>query len=250
MVKESLKGVVLCAGRGARLLWLADGRPKCLLRFGGRTILDYCLDGFRTAGVEEIVLVTGYRRELVERFIEERGERGVSYVVNERYAETNTAFSLNLALRVMDSGFLLANGDVLYDRSILQDLVRHPAPSCIAVDDKIPLDAEEVKVIARDGWVVDIGKHLPPRLCQGEAIGLYKVARGIVAPLRRIYDDLEGRGELQHFFEKGFERICAENEDGRRVFGVAPTVRRPWVEIDTPEDFSYAEREVAPRLRG
>jgi choline kinase len=248
MNKERLKGIILCAGRGARLEALTDGQPKCLLRFEDRPILDFCLDGFRAAGIEDIVLVTGFRQDLVERFVAGRGEHKVTFVTNERFAETNTAFSLNLALRVMDSGFVLANGDVLYDRGILRDLVDHPAANCIAVDTDIPLDAEEVKVIAREGWIADIGKELDPRQCLGEAIGLYKISRGLIGDLRRIYDGLERRGEVHHFFEKGFERICAEGGTGDRAFGIAPTARRPWIEIDTPEDFAYAQREVASRL--
>ncbi|MBM3294477.1 MAG: phosphocholine cytidylyltransferase family protein [Candidatus Aminicenantes bacterium] len=249
MSRETLKGVILCAGRGLRLQGLSDGGPKCLLRLSGRTILDRCLDDFQAAGVEEIVLVAGYRRDLVERFIADRAASGVSIIVNDRFAETNTACSLNLALRVLDSDFLLANGDVLFDRTILEDLARHPAANCVAVDADIPLEAEEVKVIGRDGWVVDIGKHLAPRTCLGEAIGLYKIAREIIPGLRRIYDDLEARGEFHHFFERGFERLLAESGGADRMFGMAFTARRPWVEIDTPEDLAYAQREIAPRLR-
>jgi choline kinase len=250
MAPERLKGIVLCAGRGARLQPLTDDRPKCLIEFDGRVLLGLCLDSFRASGIEEIVLVTGYKRELVERFVAERGERGLTFVTNERYAETNTAYSLNLALRVMDAGFVLANGDVLFDRTILRDLIACPVPNCVAVDTDIPLDAEEVKVIVRDGRVSDIGKDLDPSRSLGEAIGLYKIHHGLVEDLRRIYDELESRSELHHYFEKGFERICAENGGGPRSFGIAPTLRRPWVEIDTREDFVHAQREVFPRIRG
>jgi choline kinase len=249
MAEERLKGIVLCAGRGARLQPLTDDLPKCLLEFEGRAILGNCLDSFRAAGIEDIVLVTGYRQDLIETFLAERGDEKVTFVRNERYAETNTAYSLNLALRVMDSGFVLANGDVLYDRAILEDLVAHPAPNCIVVDTDIPLDSEEVKVFVQDGRVADIGKNLDPRLSFGEAIGLYKVGPALIGDLRRIFDDLARRAEFHHFFEKGFQSICAEGGTGERAFAVTPTGRRPWVEIDTHEDFAYAQREVAPRLR-
>lgn len=249
MSAERLKGIVLCAGRGLRLGNLTDGRPKCLLPFAGRTILDFCLDSFQAAGIDEVVLVTGYGRELVERLVAERGDRKVTFVVNARFAETNTAFSLNLALRAVDAGFILANGDVLFDPGILRDVILHPAANCLAVDTDIALDVEEIKVVAREGRVAEIGKELDPRRSLGEAIGLNKVSRGLIGELRRIYDDLERRGELHHFFEKGFARICAEAGAEDRSFGIVPTARRPWVEIDTPEDFAYAQREVAPRLR-
>ncbi|MBM3312466.1 MAG: phosphocholine cytidylyltransferase family protein [Candidatus Aminicenantes bacterium] len=249
MVRERATGVILCAGRGARLGALAEGRPKCLLPLAGRPILEWSLRNFRAAGIQEVVLVTGFRRDLVERFLAERAEEGVTCVQNDRYSATNTAFSFNLALRVLNTNIVLVNGDVLYDQTILEDLVLHPAANCVAVDTDVPLQAEEVKVVVRDGRVAEIGKDLDPGRCQGEAIGLYKVGRGLIADLRRIFDGLETRGEFGHFFEMGFERICAEGGNGARAFSVAPTAGRAWAEIDTPEDLAYAQRQVAPRLQ-
>ena len=249
MAREQTTGVILCAGRGARLGDLTAGRPKCLLPLAGRTILEWSLMNLRAAGIGDVVLVTGFRRDLIEEFLAERAEAGVTCVQNDRYATTNTAVSFNLAIRVLDRDILLANGDVLYDPAILEDLVRHPAANCVAVDTDVPLEAEEVKVVVRDGRVAEIGKDIDPGRCQGEAIGLYKVGRGLIGDLRRIYDDLEGQGQLGHFFEKGFERICAEGGNGGRAFSVAPTAGRAWAEIDTPEDLLYAQRQVAPRLR-
>jgi len=244
-----MKAIVLCAGRGGRLRPLTDDRPKCLLAFGNRTILECCLDKMRSVGISDIVLVTGYKKEMIESLIREKSTDGVVYVHNVDYAGTNTAVSLNLALKVVDDDFILANGDVLFDVEILGDLLRYPHPHCIAVDTDIPLDREEIKVIARDGRVAKIGKELDPKLSLGEAIGLSKVGRGLIPDLIRIYDDLERRGEFHHFFEKGFDRVCAEGGNGR-FFGLSATAGRPWVEIDTHEDFDYARREIFPRVCG
>ena len=189
MAREQTTGVILCAGRGARLGDLTAGRPKCLLPLAGRTILEWSLMNLRAAGIGDVVLVTGFRRDLIEEFLAERAEAGVTCVQNDRYATTNTAVSFNLALRVLDMDILLANVDVLYDPAILEDLVRHPVANCVAVDTDVHLEAEEVKVVVRDGRVAEIGKDIDPGRCQGEAIGLYKVGRGLIGDLRRIYDD-------------------------------------------------------------
>jgi choline kinase len=244
-----MKAIVLCAGRGGRLRPLTDDRPKCLLAFGDRTILECCLDKMKSVGIRDVVLVTGYKKEMIEQLVLEKSLNGVAYVHNADYAGTNTAVSLNLALKVVDDDFILANGDVLFDAEILGDLLRYPGPHCIAVDTDIPLDREEIKVIARKGRVAKIGKDLDPEHSLGEAIGLYKVGRGLIPDLIRIYDDLECRGEFHHFFEKGFERVCEEGGDAR-IFGLSATAGRPWVEIDTHKDFDYARREIFPRVCG
>jgi choline kinase len=243
-----MKAIILCAGKGGRLRPLALDRPKCLLKFGEKTILECCLESLYASGIQDVVLVTGYKKELVEDLIMAKRYRGVAFVDNENFGRTNTAYSLHIALKAMDSDFILINGDVLFDREILVDLINHPDQNCIAVDRDISLDSEEIKVIARDGRVKKISKEADPAESLGEAIGLYKISCGLIPDLIRIYDELERRGEIHHFFEKGFEKICDEDGGDGRSFGISFTNRRPWVEIDTIEDFQYARREVFPRL--
>lgn len=248
MPKNDMRGIVLCAGRGGRLSPFTDQTPKCLLSFGGKTILERCLEGLRKAGIGEIFLVTGYHRELIERFVRDRGIEGIAFVVNEAYARTNTAVSLNLALKRVSSDVVVVNGDVLFDPSILAELVALPVSHGAAVDADISMDGEEVKVIVRGGRIVRIGKDLNPKDSLGEAIGLYKIGRDSIADLIRIYDELEAKGEMEHFFEKGFDILNGRGAGADRSFGVFLTRGRPWVEIDTPEDYRHAERDIAPRL--
>ncbi len=170
-----MKAVVLCAGVGRRLRPLTEERPKCLIEVGGRTILESCLANLEAAGIVDVVLVTGYMSELVERHALERSRARVTFVRNEEFASTNTAVSLNLALKGMDSDFVLVNGDVLFDRGILEDLLCHPSRNCLAVDPDISLGGEEVKVVVRDGRVEKVGKDADPALSLGEAIGLNKI---------------------------------------------------------------------------
>lgn len=245
-----MKAIILCAGKGGRLRPLTDDLPKCLLAFGTRTILDVALEHLGSAGISDVVLVIGYHHELVRRLYADRPGRKITFVSNDDYAITNTAVSLHLALAQMDDDFILINGDVLFDKGILADLVAHPAPNCVAVDAEIPLDHEEIKVIASDGRVERISKELDPRRSLGEAIGLYKVGRRIIPDLKEVYEELERKGECRHYFEKGFERICEEAGDDSRAFGLSFTRGRPWVEIDTLEDFAHAQREIYPRICG
>jgi len=247
---EVMKAIVLCAGRGGRLFPLTKDRPKCLLQFGDKTVLECCLESLKSRGIQDVVLVTGYKKEAIEVLVKEKGYQGISFVFNEKYADTNTAYSLNLALKEVDADFILINGDVLFDPTILDGLVNHSAENCIAVDTDIILGAEEIKVKAADGRVKRIGKDVDPRQSLGEAIGLYKIDRNLIGELTRIYDDLERRGENHHFFEKGFEEICRRSDEDGRFFGIFLTGHKPWVEIDTVEDFLYATREIFPKLCG
>ncbi len=246
-----MRAIILCAGRGRRLRPMTDDRPKCLIELGGRTILERCLSALRGEGLRDILLVTGYRAEMVEAEARRCLPEGARFVANPDYDETNTAVSLRLALAASPGlDCLQFNGDVLFDPSLAGDLVRHPGPNAVTVDDTGRLAVEEVKVEVRDGRVTRIGKGLDPAACRGEAIGLNRIGAATAAELVRIYEGFEARGERGHFFEAGFDRLAAGDTDGRHAFGLVPTAGRAWIEIDTPEDYEHARRDIAPRLRG
>ena len=246
MSEKDHQAVVLCAGRGGRLRPRTDDLPKCLLKVGGREILDRCLDNLRRCGIERTILVTGYKAEMIEAFVRTGGWEGVRFVSNPDFASTNTAVSLRLALQGISSGVILINGDVLFHPGLLADLLASPEANGVVIDRDIALNTEEVKVVARGGHVVRIGKDVDPAECAGEAIGIYKIGGETLPDLLLALAALEERGERMHYFEKGFEMVCG---DGRgRTFGLVGTDGRPWVEIDTPEDFAHAEHSVAPRL--
>ncbi|MDD8027260.1 MAG: phosphocholine cytidylyltransferase family protein, partial [Acidobacteriota bacterium] len=193
-----MRAIVLCAGRGARLRPLTDDRPKCLLEVGGRTILERCLSVLRSAGIEDILIVTGYRADMVEAGAGLRSS-GVAFVSNPAYEDTNTAVSLRIALAASPGlDCIQINGDVLFDRALLGDLLRHPAPNAVIIDETGRLAAEEVKVEARDGRVARIGKRLDPAACQGEAIGLNRIGAAAGVELVRVFGEFEARGERSH----------------------------------------------------
>ena len=70
------KAIILSAGQGSRLGHLTDDRPKCLIEFNGRTLLDRQLDALAANGVEEAVVVTGFRDDQIEAALKRRGDIG------------------------------------------------------------------------------------------------------------------------------------------------------------------------------
>ena len=60
-----MKAIILAAGRGSRMKSLTDEQPKCLIELRGKTLLEWQLGALREAGIAEIGIVTGYKRELL-----------------------------------------------------------------------------------------------------------------------------------------------------------------------------------------
>ena len=61
-----MRALILAAGRGKRMNFLTEDKPKCLVMLKGRTLLDWQLKAIREAGIEKIAIVTGYKRELLQ----------------------------------------------------------------------------------------------------------------------------------------------------------------------------------------
>ena len=88
-------GVILAAGMAKRLRPLTDERPKCLLTVGQRTLLQRTVDGILTAGITELVVVTGYRSQMIRDFLTEHYPTlTIHFIDNPDYAHNNNIFSL------------------------------------------------------------------------------------------------------------------------------------------------------------
>jgi len=231
-----MKAVILAAGMGKRLVSAGWEEPKCLLRFGDRTLMDNILSALAAVDVRDIIIVVGYKHELVRAGVMGHNAR-VKFVVNEDYAETNTINSLYLAREHLNDDFLYFNADVLFDCRILPLLLGQD-DSTLAIDVGA-CGTEEVKVIADgEGRILRIGKQLPVDECQGEFIGIAKFAASVcedfVASLVR-YNEQLGRRNL--FFESAVDPLLAAH-----VHRSVPIGELSAVEIDSPEDLAAARQ--------
>jgi choline kinase len=241
-----MRGIVLAAGPGRRLRELTAELPKTLLPLSdGRTILDVVLANLRTAGLEEVSVVSGFAAErLAERVpdLERRHELRIDLVFNERAEEWNNAYSLWLARDAFAEGSLIANGDTVHPASVEKTLLsQRGADVLLAIDDVKTLGEEEMKVLAADGVMERIGKEIDPASAAGEYIGVALVEPNAATPLA---DALEAtwRRDPSLYYEDGFQELV----DRGGGVGVAPMGKLDWVEVDDDEDLARA-REIECR---
>jgi choline kinase len=242
-----VRGIVLAAGPGKRLRELTAELPKTLLPLSdGRTILDVVLANLRTAGLEEVAVVSGFAAErLAERVpdLERRHGLRIELVFNERAEEWNNAYSLWLARDAFAEGALIANGDTVHPASVEETLLsQRGADVLLAVDDEKTIGEEEMKVLATDGVMERIGKEVDPASAAGEYIGVALVEPAAATALS---DALEAtwRRDPSLYYEDGFQELA----DQGGVVGVAPIGKLDWVEVDDDEDLARA-REIECRF--
>jgi choline kinase len=230
--------VILAAGRGTRL---GRPHPKPLTPMSdGRSIHRHQLD--HLAAVlpgAQIYVVVGFKLEMI---LEAHPEQ--LFVYNESFDETNTSKSLLRALRATnDGGVLWMNGDVVFERAVLEraDALLERDQSFVAVNTEA-VGEEEVKyTVDADGWILDLAKTVRGGL--GEAVGLNYVAAADKAALVARLDEV---GE-QDYFERGIE--LAIQRDGLR-FAALDVSDLSAVEVDTPEDLVRANERLGGQAEG
>ena len=240
--------MVLAAGAGRRLESLTEDLPKTLLPVDGeRTILDIALGNLRRAGLETVVVVTGYAAERVaerQAALEQRHDVKLELVFNPKAEEWNNAYSLWCAREYFAQGVLLCNGDTVHPPEVEERLLagRGDAELVLALDDAKTLGEEEMKVLlGDDGLVRGINKAHDPAAAAGEYIGLTVIEP---AAADALADALEATWQRDPglYYEDGFQEY---RDRGGRV-GVASVGGLEWVEVDDQADLDRA-REVAWR---
>ena len=232
--------VILAAGIGSRLSPLTDNCPKCLLSVGGSVILERMIRNCLSCGISQFVLVLGHRADEIKAFVDKtfRGIR-VTYVINERYRETNTGYSLMLAASAIGTAeFVKFDADVVFDVKILRQLVDSDLPDMLCIDRNIALEDEEVKVVTDDQMqVLEVGKSVDPKLALGESIGIEKISAKtgplLFAELAKMMKD---RAHLQDYYEEAYARLVVAGT----IFRALDITGLNWTEIDTADDFAAA----------
>ena len=172
-----MRGIILAAGKGSRLNGTIGDKPKCLLRVGGKTLVERQIEALEAVGITDIAVVIGCQADSVRRTCGPR----ITYIENSRYAQTNSLYSLWLARPLLYDGFVVMNCDVLFHPQMLSDLVtsHHDDALLIAYqdDDAQPFGDEEMKVRVRRGRVAEIAKTMSPDAADGENVGIVKFGR-------------------------------------------------------------------------
>ncbi len=248
-----MRAIILAAGRGLRLQQ-ADERqfPKCLLQFGGMSLLERHLRMLRNAGVEDIVLALGFRHDRVEAELDRlHWQPRPEIIVNPRF-DLGSVLTVHTVAAALTRGgdVLLMDADVLYDERIAGALVAGAGPvNRVLIDRDFEAGDEPVKLCLSAGVPVELRKQLAADLQYdtiGESVGFFRF-------------DETGARRLAALVAGYVERDCAHmpHEEAVRdllrersqIFDVADVTGAPWIEIDFPVDVLRAAHEVLPQLQ-
>ena len=271
--EDSVKAIIVAAGRGRRLGPETAEIPKCMVPVAGRPILHRQLAALVAAGVTDFVIVRGYLGDRISA-----PGFALRFVDNPDWANNNILASLLYAEHEMDSGFVFSYSDIVFAPAHAHQIARSTADVALIIDrrwsdtyvgrDHHPIAEAELASVRQTpgGPIVDrVGKMVvPPSEATGEFTGLAKFSAAGASELRRIWRDALRRGgnaqsgEGGEVGEIGLDQPFGRAAKLRQAYlsdalnaladrGVAPTpvlVDGRWREIDTEEDLARAHAVV------
>jgi len=239
-----MRAIILAAGRGSRMGQLGDERPKCLVEFGGKPLIERQVAALRGGGAQAVGVVRGYRAEMIEL-------PDLTYFHNERWTETNMVMSLATAAEWLKAGpVIVSYADIFYRHELVRDLAAASGDLVITYDRAWrplwsrrfvdPLADAETFRTDPSGRLIEIGnKTSSIDEISGQYMGLLKFTphgwMDVEAELARLdtrtRDHLDMTGLLQRL-------LCQ-----KVAIGTIGTDGQ-WGEIDNPSDLAVYERMV------
>jgi len=236
-----MKAVILAAGRGSRLQSFTEDKPKCLNYLGDKTILERQVSVLRLAVVDEIIIVAGYKAEMLKKF-------GFKTYTNPRWAKTSVLRSLLCAAEEFTEPVIVSYSDIFYGRDTMSRLLKENKDAVVVYDldwkklwtarFKDPLDDAESFKIGPDNRITEKEKRVKYMdEIKGQYTGIMRftpkafgwIKDFAVKQKDDVLDKMDMTSLLQNLIALG-----------RPIYGMA--IRGGWCEIDTKRDLELANQ--------
>ena len=234
--------ILLSAGQGSRMLPLTAERPKCMIEFSGRTLIEWQVEMLARGGVKRIDVVTGFMTDLLDEHLASIRDPRVEITTrfNPFYKVADNLGSCWIAREAMRGDFLILNGDTLVSEEIVARVQEGNGwPIAVTVDVKDAYDSDDMKVSrAPDGRLDRIGKTLTAAESNAESIG-FLAFRGEGADLFReaVRAAMRTPEGVQHWYLKVIDSLAPTGKVGTlSIQGL------DWAEVDFLTDIELATK--------
>ena len=250
--ESKTKALIIAAGIGSRLKSHTENLPKCMLDFGGKTLLERQLSAYRNCGINNISVIRGYKKNKINY-------KNLKYFYNEDYKNNNILNSIFYGEKAINGNVIIAYSDILFESGVVQRLLDSDHDISVVVDidwrgyyvnrKEHPITEAENVIFNSNNEVVKIGKIAADKQeVHGEFIGMMKLTNRGAEIFKQNFHRVK-----KLYWNKPFQRaktfqnayltdMIQELVDiGIKVHCVI--IERGWKEVDTGEDYQKALQE-------
>ena len=228
-----MQAIIMAAGFGERIQQITNGYPKSFLKVNRERLISRAVRLLHERGIEEIVVVTGYRAQDFQDLLGD----SVQYRHNPLYFCTNVLSSFASGMDFLTDDFIYLHADTVFSPTILDELLSFESDDIVLPVDFKKCVEEEMKVLTSSGRITRIDKAIDLEVAEGEFVGVAKISRSILEPLRSaVISELTIGGKLDGSFEVAIQNLI---DHGQMVRALS-VKGYPWIEIDFPEDYEIA----------
>ena len=118
-----MKAVILGAGEGLRCRPLTLTRSKVMLPVANKPILEHIIDALAKCGINDIIIVVGYKKERIMDHFRDGVYFGVNITYVEQKGQLGTAHAIKQVSSYVDDEFIVLNGDNIVEAGTISDIL-------------------------------------------------------------------------------------------------------------------------------
>lgn len=179
-----MKAVILAAGEGRRLRPFTETMPKVMLPVGNKPILEHVLDAVKKSGVEEIIIVVGYKKEVIMDYFKNYKGAKLTYVTQEK--QLGTAHALLRAKKHIKGDFIVLAGDNIIDSKSILKLVKDKSTYSLLIKEHSHPSKYGVAFIEK-GNLKKIVEKPKEEIGKFISTGIYKLPKSIFKKIDELY---------------------------------------------------------------
>ena len=235
---KKMKALILNSGLGSRMGVLTSEQPKCMTEISAKeTILSRQLRQLADAGIENVVITTGYYDSVLVNYCNSLElPLHITFVKNPVYDSTNYIYSIYCARNYLDDDIILMHGDLVFENEVFDRVIASDV-SCMTVSSTLPLPEKDFKARVVDGKVMQVGVDIFNEAMEAQA--LYRLKK----------DDWKiWLNKIVEFCENDKRNVYAENAlnelNGAADISALDVENLLCSEIDDPKDLAVVSAKL------
>ena len=245
-----MKAIIIAAGSGKRISKNVKNVPKSMVLVNGKPIIKYQISVLKQIGIDDIIVITGPHSE---KFLLEN----IFYINDQKYSEHDILGSLMEAKKFLKNDVLILYSDIIFEKSIVQQILKSKGDISIAVDmnwEKMyegrtehPVSEAENVQLTKMKKISRIKKNIKNKNNDvGEFLGIMKMTKKggnqFVHEYEKLVKNHKGNFHEATSISKAYVTDMIQELVELKINVEPVLISGKWCEIDTMQDLKNAEK--------